>query len=107
MNTARCVGLMVLLCCVAVCVVQLRAEQARVAAAILSFQQQRIALKRELWSLQMSVARLRTPGQIHDRVERMASARTAGGDQVRLAGGWATQGANPPRRMDATIHSYP
>ncbi len=76
---------MLLLCGVALCVVHLRAEQARVAAEILSSEARRVELRREMWTLQMSVARLRTPAQIRDRVERLTLARFADGDRVKLA----------------------
>ena len=78
LNTTRCVGLMGLLCGLALCVVHLRTEQARVAAQILSSQAQRVELRRELWTLQMAVARLRTPDQIRARVERLVLADPAG-----------------------------
>ena len=78
LNTTRCVGLMGLACGLALCVVHLRTEQARVAAEILSSQARQIELRRELWTLQMAVARLRTPAQTRGRVERLVLADHSG-----------------------------
>lgn len=54
---------------VALALVQVRAEQARSAASALAAEAEWIELRRELWSLQTQVARLRTPAQVHDRVK--------------------------------------
>lgn len=53
----------------ALTLVHLRAEQARYAARILALESRRIALRRELWAAQTTIARLRAPGHLHDRMQ--------------------------------------
>lgn len=54
---------------IAIAVVCLRAQQARVVAESLELEGQWMSLRRELCELQASVARLRAPERIHDRVD--------------------------------------
>ena len=69
MSYLRCLGLLMGFAAVALALVEVRAEQARSAASALAAEAEWIQLRRELWSLQTQVARLRTPTQVHDRVE--------------------------------------
>lgn len=74
MKIGRWIGVMVLLACVALVAVQLRSEQSRCAARILQSEVRRMALRSELWELQMAVARLRGPAEVHERLSRFATA---------------------------------
>lgn len=47
--------------------VMLRAEQTRSSARALALEMEWMALRRESWSTQVGLARLRAPGSIHDR----------------------------------------
>lgn len=71
MKPARWAGAIAVMLTLALAVVHLRAEQARCAARILKSEGERIALRGELWELQASVARLKSPVEIHDRLRRM------------------------------------
>lgn len=56
---------------IGLCVVCLRAEQVRLEASAHQKQSEVLRLRREAWSIQIEIARLQTPDQIRDRVERM------------------------------------
>lgn len=71
MKPARWAGAIVVMLALALAVVHLRAEQARCAARMLKSEGDRIALRGELWELQASVARLKSPVEIHDRLRRL------------------------------------
>lgn len=73
MKAGRWVGVMLLMAGMALVVVYLRAEQARCASRILRSEGQRMAMRSELWELQMAVARLRGPAEVHDRLRRFAA----------------------------------
>ncbi len=51
-------------------VVALRTDQIRTAANIERMRGDVLQLRRESWTLQMEIARLRTPEQVRNRVER-------------------------------------
>jgi len=53
---------------IALTVVHLRGEETRCAARILAHESRQVALRRDLWSLQGRIARLRTPERVRDRV---------------------------------------
>lgn len=50
--------------------VDLRTEEARLAARIEALRAERVELRREAWALQMEAARLSTPTQIRERADR-------------------------------------
>ncbi len=56
---------------VAMGTVYVRSEQSRMAAAALRNEAKSHDLRRELWSMQASLARVRSPAQIHDRLGRL------------------------------------
>lgn len=70
MNFGRLVGLMLALGALAVAVVSLRTEQTRATARMLAAESRRNQSRRELWSLQVRVARLKTPARIRERVDQ-------------------------------------
>lgn len=79
---------------IGLCVVCLRAEQVRLEARTHETQSQVLQLRRDAWAIQIEIARLQTPDQIRDRVERMqlgvAAPMDRGGDAPgprRLAAG--------------------
>lgn len=53
-------------------VIGLRTDQIRTGARIEDMRERVVRLRRESWSLQMEIARLRTPEQVADRVGRWA-----------------------------------
>ena len=61
-------ALLVALAGIALAIVCLRAEQTRIAAKTLRLEDRWIRQRRELWALQTSIARLRTPDRIRERV---------------------------------------
>ncbi|MFQ5494227.1 MAG: hypothetical protein ACE5EX_02505 [Phycisphaerae bacterium] len=68
MNTARACVLVAALTALALSVVMLRARQARSAAAMLRAESQRLALRRQWWSLKAQAAGLRAPFRIRERL---------------------------------------
>jgi hypothetical protein len=52
---------------IALCVVILRAEQARCAARVMALESQWVSSRSALWSIHARAARLRAPRQVHDR----------------------------------------
>ena len=69
MTMFRACVLFGLLAAVALTLVHLRVEQTRYAAKTLALESRWIELRRELWQVQTSTARLRAPGRLHDRLE--------------------------------------
>ena len=70
MSVFRTCGLLVAFAGIALTLVYLRTEQAGSAARSLELEARWIDLRRELWSGQTELARLRTPTQIRERIER-------------------------------------
>ncbi len=68
MRGFRACVLLVGLVAIAFAAVWLRAEQTRVAASSLRLEAEWIGRRRELWAVQTSVARLRTPGRVRHGV---------------------------------------
>ena len=68
MSTLRICALLVLLAFVALGVVYLRVEQTRCASATLRLEAERAETRHELWRVQTSVARLRSPERLHGRM---------------------------------------
>lgn len=68
MTTWRVSLLLLMFAGVALGVVYLRTEQARCASRALKSEARWIELRRDLWQVQSGVARLRAPGQVHDRL---------------------------------------
>ena len=69
MTGVRAIALLVALSGIAFAVVWSRGEQTRVAARILNHEARWVELRRELWAVQTSVARLRTPQRVYDRYD--------------------------------------
>lgn len=65
----RACALVMALGLLALAVVVLRAEQTRMAAESLSLERRCVAMRRQLWQLRTSVARLRTPQRLQDSLE--------------------------------------
>ncbi len=57
---------------VGVLLIAVRTEQARTGARIEALQSDRVRLRRESWSLQVEISRLRTPERIEERLNRWA-----------------------------------
>ena len=70
MNVQRALFLLLLLGSLSVTVVVLRTEQIRVGAHIAEMQEQRRAVRRAAWTLQLEAGRLCSPEQIRGRVAR-------------------------------------
>ncbi|HEY3242019.1 MAG TPA: hypothetical protein VGM03_01595 [Phycisphaerae bacterium] len=70
MTIGRAVALLLVLGALALCVVQLRSERVRCAARVADLRSERLRMRRESWALQMEIARLRTPDQIRECIER-------------------------------------
>lgn len=90
MTVGRGVVLLVAFVVLGVCSVRLRTQETRLAARIQELRGERRSLRREAWGLQVEIARLRTPDQIRDRVERWRLAvRDPVHNDVALVGGEA------------------
>jgi hypothetical protein len=70
MSLLRVMCVLVALGGVGVLAVALRAEQLRTTSRIEQLRLERVSLRRELWDAQLSIARLRSPEPIRDRVAR-------------------------------------
>lgn len=68
MTVRRGVVLLILFTGLALSVVYLRTEQVRAAARTMNLELRQIEARRELWQLEASVARLRSPEQIRTRL---------------------------------------
>ncbi len=66
------VGLLLMFGAIALGVVGLRAEEARTARRIQWIQLEAMAIRRELWSVQLDVARHKSPQRISEGVNRLA-----------------------------------
>ncbi len=70
MNLGRLTGLLVAFSILAVALVHLRAEQTRMTANMLNAQVRLVHLRRDLWTLQIRLARAKSPTRIRDRIEQ-------------------------------------
>jgi len=70
MTIPRMVGLLVALAVVGLGVVVIRVDQAAITQRIQDCQFRQTQLRRQLWTQEMELARLRSPGMIRDRAER-------------------------------------
>lgn len=70
MTACRMAALILLLGITAGVLVYLRAEQVRSAASAIALECQSIEARRELWRIQVAVARLRAPAHVHDWMTR-------------------------------------
>ena len=70
MTIPRMVGLLVALAVVGLGVVVIRVDQAAITQRIQDLQFRQTELGRQLWTQEMELARLRSPGMIRDRAER-------------------------------------
>lgn len=66
----RVVILLALLASLAAMLIGLRAAQTRASAMGLRLERDWLATQREVWQLQASVARLRAPENVHERIAR-------------------------------------
>ena len=69
MTLSRMVGLLLILGAMSLGVVCLRAEEARTARRIQRIQQELVAIRRELWSVQLAIARHKSPGCIGAEID--------------------------------------
>ena len=70
MTIPRAAALLMVFALVALVVVHLRAEQTRTDARIHEWTMTGWQLRQDSWELQLEIARLKTPEQIRERVER-------------------------------------
>jgi hypothetical protein len=71
MTVVRATAVLLVFGAIALCLVCLRAEQTRIAARIQALEVKRVELRQASWEVQMEIARLKTPEQVTDRVERL------------------------------------
>jgi len=71
------VGLLLIVGAIALGVVCLHSEEARTARRIQRMQVERVTIRRELWSVQLTIARYKTPQRIGGEVHRCTLAVTA------------------------------
>lgn len=86
MSSARAFGLLAAFAGIALGLVQLRTAQARAAASLLRMEANRIALRRELWAIEMRTARLRAPERIIHAAEMLPADFVPPGPDVPLRG---------------------
>jgi hypothetical protein len=83
-TVTRLVGVLVILGTIALGVVVLRSEQARIARRIQRIQGELVWVRRELWSTQLEIARHRSPSRIQEAVEsaglELAAPQATGAD---------------------------
>ncbi|NOS99945.1 MAG: hypothetical protein HOP29_04900 [Phycisphaerales bacterium] len=77
MTVGRAVFLLGLFAGMSICIIALRSEQARAASHIGRMQSELVELRRSKWSMQVELGRVRTPGQVRDRVARWSLALEA------------------------------
>ncbi|MCK4659712.1 MAG: hypothetical protein KAV82_09355 [Phycisphaerae bacterium] len=70
MTLVRIVGLLLIFGSIALTVVCLRSEEARIARRIQDVQFELVKIRRELWSTQLAIARCKSPRRIDDEVTR-------------------------------------
>ncbi|MCO6436942.1 MAG: hypothetical protein J5J06_07635 [Phycisphaerae bacterium] len=70
MIVRRVVILLIMLAALAAALLTVRAAQTRASVQALRMERDWLALQREAWQLQASVARLRAPENVHDRLDR-------------------------------------
>jgi hypothetical protein len=71
MTVGRIAGVLSLMAFVAGVLIWLRSEEIRTAVNIQRLHHEEIAIRREWWSKQLELARLKSPGAIADRVAPM------------------------------------
>jgi len=71
MTMPRMVGLLVCLAVVGIAVVAIRVDQTRASWRIQQMQFAETQLRREIWTQEMELARLRAPGMVRDRAARL------------------------------------
>ncbi len=69
MTALRACFLIASVAMIALVIVALRNEQARLAARTLALESQWVELRRELWKVQTGVARLRAPARLYGRLD--------------------------------------
>ena len=79
MTIPRMVGLLIALAALGITVVVLRVDQMRVAQRIQELQFNQTELRREIWTQEMELARLRSPRMIRERAERFGLAAAPAG----------------------------
>lgn len=86
MSHARVFGLLAAFAGIALGLVQVRTAQARAAASVLRMEAKRIALRRELWAIELRTARLRAPERIIHAAQRLPADLVPPGPDVPLRG---------------------
>ncbi|UCE61259.1 MAG: hypothetical protein JSU63_05815 [Phycisphaerales bacterium] len=69
MTVGRAAILLVALAVIALAVVYVRSEQTRCAANTLALESKMVQQRRDLWRLQVAVARLQAPSRVRERVD--------------------------------------
>ncbi len=64
-------GLLIAFAAIGTALVAIRLDEARVSRGIQQLHYQKVELERETWAQQMELARLRAPGLVRERAERM------------------------------------
>lgn len=100
MKVGRVCGLIVGLGVIALGLVALRIAQARSASRALQREGEWVAMRRDLWSVQTRVARLKTPGQVRTRAERFGIDLVEPVEEDRRAATGAAVPARRPTRSD-------
>ncbi|HOB75416.1 MAG TPA: FtsL-like putative cell division protein [Phycisphaerae bacterium] len=71
MTTSRMVGVLVALALVGIAVVAIRVDQSRATQRIQKLQFEHTDLKREIWTQEVEIARLRSPQAIREQASRL------------------------------------
>lgn len=79
MTIPRMLGLLVALAAVGTAVVVIRVDESRVSHRIQKLQFRETDLRREIWTQELRLAQLRSPGLVRERATRL-KIDTAGGD---------------------------
>ncbi len=77
----RLAGVLAILALLALALVHVRAEQARLAALSLAHESRLVQLRAQLWEVRSSLARLRAPRALHERLCWFDAELMAPGDE--------------------------
>lgn len=110
---ARCAAMLLGLALMALAVVHLRAEQARLIARALAHESRWIELRREKWDVEVQMARLRSPERVRHWLETFGgdvahppeSATGAEGDEQGVDGATASLGGRGGTSIPASSRS--
>jgi hypothetical protein len=76
MTIGRVVGVVLILTAIGLAVAAIRADQIALARRVARLHQEKLLLEREVWEQEVTIARLRSPELIRDRVARITGAET-------------------------------